>query len=454
MFSMMLRSYDRCVAGTAHDKQINEGSIAGTRIFGSPFRYTQGIDWVERAAFYFSFLSAAVILVSIAASQIFLGAAIVLLLAARKRLRYPPFMLPLCLFFAGTIAAVLLSGDAHSGLPQIRKFYVCLIGVVIFNTFRTLRHVRLLVVAWGAAGLLSALAGLVQFYHRYQQAHLLNANDYGFYLDGRIMGFAGHWMTFGGEEMIVLLLLLSFLFFSPPSRAKWLLGACVPVIWISIVLGLTRSIFLLGVPVGVAYLLWNWKKWSLGVLAGAAVLVFTVSPVQVRERVTSVVHPHVKLDSNKQRVITRRTGWRMVEAHPWFGLGPEQVGKQFLRYVPPDVPLPLPKGYYGHLHNIYLQYAAERGIPTMLLMMWLIFKALHDFRRPIGSPEAERIKYVLHGAIAVILALLAEGFFEYNLGDSEVLTMFFVVVACGYVALSCGETTLPHGGGSVRARAS
>jgi hypothetical protein len=28
-----------------------------------------------------------------------------------------------------------------------------------------------------------------------------------------------------------------------------------------------------------------------------------------------------------------------------------------------------------------------------------------------------------------------EGFVELNLGDSEVLTMFLVVVACGYLAL-------------------
>ena len=33
------------------------------------------------------------------------------------------------------------------------------------------------------------------------------------------------------------------------------------------------------------------------------------------------------------------------------------------------------------------------------------------------------------------LATMAEGFVELNLGDSEVLTMFLVVVACGYLAL-------------------
>ena len=43
-------------------------------------------------------------------------------------------------------------------------------------------------------------------------------------------------------------------------------------------------------------------------------------------------------------------------------------------------------------------------------------------------------RYILDGAIAVILAVFAAGFFELNLGDSEVLTMFLTVVACGYVA--------------------
>ncbi len=43
---------------------------------------------------------------------------------------------------------------------------------------------------------------------------------------------------------------------------------------------------------------------------------------------------------------------------------------------------------------------------------------------------------MLHGAIAVILAILAEGFLEYNLGDSEVLTLFLAVVGFGYIARS------------------
>ena len=168
----------------------------------------------------------------------------------------------------------------------------------------------------------------------------------------------------------------------------------------------------------------------------AILLVFVVSPPVIRERFTSIVRPQ-KVDSNQFRMVTWRTGIRMIEAHPWLGLGPEGVKYHFQEWVPPDVPRPLPEGWYGHLHNIYLQYAAERGIPTMLIMMWMLFQILFDFWKGLRAlpPGRNDRRFLLHGGIAMVLATMAEGFFEYNLGDSEVLTMFLVVVACGYVAL-------------------
>jgi putative inorganic carbon (HCO3(-)) transporter len=72
----------------------------------------------------------------------------------------------------------------------------------------------------------------------------------------------------------------------------------------------------------------------------------------------------------------------------------------------------------------------------MLMLAWLLLKILYDFlsavrRLPSGPGEA---KFLLHGAIAVVLAIMIAGIFELNLGDSEVLTMFLVVVAAGYAA--------------------
>src|SRR2546423_15627007 len=101
----------------------------------------------------------------------------------------------------------------------------------------------------------------------------------------------------------------------------------------------------------------------------------------------------------------------MIKALPVFGMAPEGPDSPFNDWVPADVPRPLPVGWYGHLHNIYLQYSAERGIPTMLVLMWLLLKMLYDFWRQLRAlpPGRTDHRFLLHGGIAVILATLAEG---------------------------------------------
>ena len=150
--------------------------------------------------------------------------------------------------------------------------------------------------------------------------------------------------------------------------------------------------------------------------------------------------PHGDTDSNQFRYVCRRTGREMIKAHPFFGLGPEQVKAQFEQYIPADIPRPLPSGWYGHLHNIYYHYAAERGIPTMLALMWFMGKVLYDFWRGLARlpREASLARAVVLGAIAVVLSMLAEGYYENNLGDGEPLALFLAIVSCGYLALSSG----------------
>ena len=391
--------------------------------------------YLDRAAFYLTCGSLISILFSIAVSQILLGLALAALLLSSERLRLPPLKLPLVLFMAGTILSLLFSGHMSEGTPQIRKFILFVILLLVYSTFRTVAEIRGVVLAWAGVATLSAVRSLFQFWQKYQESQELGKNFYDFYVGERITGFMSHWMTFGGEEMIVLLLLASYLFFSSERRWKAAGWLCAALLAVSMVLGFTRSIFLLGFPIGLLYLLWFWHKWLVAAAPVVAVIGFLLAPTALKERVTSIIQPHGETDSNEHRTITRRTGVEMIRAHPLLGLGPEQVKYQFERWVPPDIPKPLPDGWYGHLHNIYLQYAAERGIPTMLCMMWLIAKVLWDFLIAVRkTPPGIEARFVLHGAIAVILAILAEGFLEYNLGDSEVLTLFLAVVGFGYVA--------------------
>jgi O-antigen ligase len=164
---------------------------------------------------------------------------------------------------------------------------------------------------------------------------------------------------------------------------------------------------------------------------------FALAPAGTRDRLLSLVKTHGDTDSNRHRLATFFTGIEMVKAHPWFGLGPEQIGRNFDKYVPAFIRRPLPVGYYGHLHNVYLQYAAERGIPALLFLLALIGLTVWDSAAALkraGRARSQQ-RFLLHGTIAVIIGILVEGAFEYNLGDSEVLMMFLCVVALGYAAV-------------------
>jgi O-antigen ligase len=181
------------------------------------------------------------------------------------------------------------------------------------------------------------------------------------------------------------------------------------------------------------YLIWFWRRWVIVLMPVAAALALLVSPPMIRERFQSIFHGK-DVDSNEFRIVVWSTGLRMIESHPLLGLGPEQQRVRFDEYKPRD--LPKPDGFYGHLHNIYLEYAAERGIPVLLVFLWMIAWILIDFQRglrALPSGPSDR-RFILRGATAVVIGALVEGFFENNLGDSEPLTMFLVAVACGYLA--------------------
>jgi O-antigen ligase len=395
-----------------------------------------------RAALYAAFGSAVSILFSIAISQILLGVAIAALLLSGAKLRLPAVWTPLGLFLLATLVSLLLADQPSAGLPQIRKFYVFCMLPVVFSTIRDQVAIRRLFLCWGAAGATTAVWGMVQFVQKMRQAQALHMNFYEYYTGERITGAMSHWMTFGGEEMFVLLMLGAFVLFGPERRwpRLWPWPLCAGLLLIALVLGETRSIWVATLVAGL-YLLWFWKRWVVVCVPVVLALVVLLGPPSVRERFNSFYRPRKDVDSNQFRVVTWRTGLRMIRAHPWFGLGPEEVRLEFNDYVPPDVPRPLPTGWYGHLHNLYLHYAAERGIPAMLALMWALVKMLVDFARgirklPLRPGDA---RFVLRGATAIVIATMVSGFFELNLGDSEVLTMFLVAVSCGYAALAWPE---------------
>jgi O-antigen ligase len=388
----------------------------------------------EQAAFYLTCATAIAVLLSTAAYFILLAASVAALVASRRPIKIPPPWRPLALFMALTVISLLLSPEPRAGLPQLKKFLVFLAPVVMYTVVTRLSQVRALILAWGVAAALSGLWALVQFVQKHQQAAALGRDFYVYYVPHRITGFMSHWMTFGGEQMLALTMIASLLLAASvlTRRERKGLSLCALVIASSVLLGLTRSVWI-ATAVSLGYLVARWRPKLLIGLPVAIAVILLLAPSSVANRALSIVRPG-KLDSNEHRRVTWRTGIEMIKAHPWFGVGPMQVGKEFKRYLPADI-TSIPEGYYDHLHSIYLHYAAERGVPAMLALLWFLGRLLVDFWRAGQMPAIDSTRRaILFGAFACVCAVMIEGFAELNLGDSEVLTMCLLVVAWGYTA--------------------
>lgn len=374
--------------------------------------------------------------VSIVAAEILMAAALIALLARNKWSKPPGMLLwPILAWMFWTVLSLAVNGHFHDGLPQIKKFIWFAMPFLVYYGLREIRAIRATVLVWTAVALASSLWGFVQFAHKYQAAGAAHLNFYNAYVADRITGFMGHWMTFSGQMMMALMLAGALLLFSRDKR--WKLPVAIEALLIAAALFLaeTRSMWGGAVAGAVYLILFSRRRWLLLAIPVVAALLYLANPFDARERMDSILHPHGDLDSNEHRAVLRIIGAQMIHAHPVFGVGPEQVGKQYLRYIPPSVPRPLPTGYYGHLHNIYFHYAAERGLPALAALLWFLIGAIWTFEGALRRlPPDSESRWILHAAIAVIIAVMAGGYFEVNLGDSEVLAMFLAAVGCGYSA--------------------
>src|ERR1039458_396937 len=387
----------------------------------------------SRAALWLTFAAASSIVLSIAAVNILMALALASLLFSGEPLRLPPIKLPLGIFLLLTVAAWIFSPDPWmDGMPQIRKFWIFCILLLVFSTLRSLSVLRWLFLAWAGLASIAALRGFVQFFTKIEQAHQAGIDLYQYYVAERITGFTSHWNTYAAEEIFALRM-----------RKSWIWILCGVLMAVALYLGWTRAVWLATAAAGL-YLAWFWKRWMVFSIPLLAVVAFFVSPAVLRERVTSVLRPQ-QVDSNTFRIIAWNAGIQMIEKHPLLGLGPEGPKYHFKEYVPADTWASRPPGFYEHLHNVYLQYGAERGIPALLVFLWLMIRILVDFGRGLRAlpPGPGDRRYLLHAGIAVVIAAMVEGVAEVNLGDSEVLTMFLVVIAAGYLALEKDLATAP-----------
>jgi O-antigen ligase len=382
------------------------------------------------ASIFFS-LSVLTYLYSISITQAFLAFAGLLfavhLLLNHPSVVFPPIKLPLALFCLFTVISVFWATNTATGWFAVRKLVLFLIILLAMNLITSGRHLRWL---WQGLFIEGALAGLVaagQFVRQYRADRGVHPHHLYFYMTlQRITGFMGDWMNFGGQQMLVFVFLVAFQLFALRARRMW--WAVIAVNALSIVLNLTRGVWL-GCFFAFSYLLWRWKpKWVLS-LPVLAVAIYLFAPRMVHERLWLALHP-ARDPALAIRFEMWRVGLRMIEAHPWVGVGPNNIPEVYDLYLPRgQAPL---AGYHSHLHDNVIQFGAERGLPCLVAWVWLMAAFLwHAWRiRRRSGPS----RWLVEGAIAAWLAFMLEGLVEFNFGTSPVLMVFLFAVSTPFIA--------------------
>ncbi len=169
-------------------------------------------------------------------------------------------------------------------------------------------------------------------------------------------------------------------------------------------------------------MLFSLKDFRLFAVLPIVLAVFiALAPASVTKRFFSMFD--MNDPTNRDRVAMIHIGERMVAARPLTGVGPNMVQRLYGDYRGPDAV----NRVNPHLHNDFVQIAAERGLPALAIWIWFLVAVVRDlWRRFQSSPPFER--FAAAGGLAATAALVTAGLFEYNFGDSEVLMLFLILV--------------------------
>ena len=374
-----------------------------------------------------AFCAAAANFASIAVAHVFLGLGLALLLVRPRSVRVPPVAWPLVALLVWTLASAAASDAPLDALPQIKKFFVFAMLPLVYTAFSSAETCRRAAESWFVVVLCACALATAQFVVSAIDAGRLGGEFYNSYVDDRITGFYSHWMTFSQASVLVLAALICYLVFARKRAGFGIWLAVAGVVGVALLLSFTRSAWLALVACGL-YVLLIQKPRALAAVPVVLLVGYVAAPDAVQQRVRSI-----RPAANQARIVMWRTGLNMIGAHPLLGVGPERAGPLFADFQPSDVE-ELPPAFYGHLHNVYIHYAAERGIPAALIVLWLFARVLLDMRNGLGRLSGARDdrRFLMHAGVAGTLAVGILSCFDVSLGDSEVLAAYLALVAIAY----------------------
>ncbi|HKI86575.1 MAG TPA: O-antigen ligase family protein [Thermoanaerobaculia bacterium] len=343
----------------------------------------------------------------IALSNIFLAIAVLLFPWAVRRwraawCRFRPAAAPLGFYFLFLAASVAFSYDLHASVGDLGQSFALMTLVLGIALLDDDRRVEIVVTGLCAVGGLIAAYGLGQLFLGYGD------------LQHRIRGPFSHYMTFAGVLLICDFFLLGEMLAGGKARSLWRWLALL-LINAALLASLTRSAWV-GLAVALTFMLLVSARRLLWIYIPAVLLIVLLAPRPVLQRVTSI--GNLEDVTSYDRLCMLEAGLKMIRERPLFGIGPNLVAQRYPIYRQPSAP----RIWVPHLHDAWLEIAAERGLLSLGAYLWLTVLSLRTaYRGYRGEGDGtSRRRGWFAGALFAVVAFNLAGLFENNWGDAEV----------------------------------
>jgi O-antigen ligase len=324
-----------------------------------------------------------------------------------------------------TLLATVFSVDRAISIRDNKELLIFLLIPIYLWLLTSWKRVWLSIWTVLASAVFSALAGIITIWR------------HGLLLSDRLKGFTSHWMTYAGLLMFAFIFFFVLLLLRQDKKQALVVSAGLAVLLVAIAFSLTRSVWL-GIAAALLGFAVFFRPKVLLALAPLLLILALLAPAPVKNRVLSIVDLHDS--SNRDRMHMVYSGIRIFADYPWTGVGSNNIAKVIAgneaRYRHPQA-----ERVNMHLHNNFLQIAAERGIfalaSFLLACLFIILRLLKLLKTRTGDWRA-----ITAGSLFAFIGFLVAGLFEYNFGDSEIKFILFYFISLPFLDLQ-GEKDVP-----------
>ena len=300
------------------------------------------------------------------------------------KFRQLPFDVPVALFVFLSGVSIMVSPDKGFSFYN----WYNLVGVYVLTYFvvgqnvRSVRQVKELLLVIGMAAVFVLLYGFYQFIFGIDISAMKWVDGDAFpELRKRVFSTWENPNILAGYLDIIICLAFGLFIKAGTKQKRIVLGVLLAAGAACLAMTYARGACLVIAVIFAVYgMLKDWRV--LAACVGVAVLLLVADPV-LYERLISVF---TKVDtSSEMRLAFWESTVAMIQDHPFLGIG---WGAYWMVYPEYDFYLQGADIRIVHAHNMYLNYAAEIGVPGMLAFMWLFFGSLFTaLRQKFAAPQ-------------------------------------------------------------------